>query len=56
MAYGLDSTKMIHVLGLPDLTGPAVIQEMVRNLLDQSSFLCDPEWKTVHLLPLTGPH
>jgi hypothetical protein len=52
MAYGLDPAKTIDTPDLRSLSGPGLIKAMVEKLLDNSSFLCDPNWKTVRP-PLT---
>jgi Domain of unknown function (DUF6532) len=46
-AYGLDPTKTISAPDLCNLSGPVLIKAMVEKLLDNSSFLCDPDWKSV---------
>jgi uncharacterized protein DUF6532 len=49
-AYGLDPTKTIDAPELRNLSGPVLIKAMVEKLLNNSSFLCDPNWKSVRQL------
>jgi Domain of unknown function (DUF6532) len=46
-AYGLDPAKTIDDPDLQDLSGPTLIRAMVERLLDNFTFLCDPNWKSV---------